>query len=257
MGPKKKLIYVLIIFFPFFGFSAVYGGNFILTPANYATSGMSYATSGTASLNTAGSFSALGVGNVTWTIFGYNLKSGQQWKDLKITLGTGGTYDLAIYSTNQTLLYSQININSTSFTLSLSKISGLENGAPFYLQIVLTVGQAAISQISITYTGNELVGFPAPYQISSGSITLVFDVEVTSKVSLEIYDNRGRLVKTIMTDVVYAGGANRYQNKSTWNGKDESGRVVNTGVYTAVVRVTPTTSGASPYVSSFRVFVLR
>ena len=56
--------------------------------------------------------------------------------------------------------------------------------------------------------------------------TIVFGLDEASHASLEIYDATGRLVRLLVDDQL---GANRYER--TWDGKDNAGRPVASGVY--------------------------
>ena len=253
---KKTLI--LLFFLISSAFQYVYGGTILLTPANYSASGLYSATSGgTFDSSVATGFSASGA-NVTWTITGYNIRHGQSWAKLTVNAtNTGGTYDLYIYSQSQVVLYSKTALN-TNISVDLTTIKALDNGTPFFVKIVISP-LLIISSITATYAGNQIVCYPSPYQMSYGSLKIVFDVNANSKVTLEVFDNRGRLVKTILTDKTISAVASRFDNVLTWDGKDDIGRIINTGIYTVVVRVNPvdTSNTKDKYISTFRVLVVR
>jgi hypothetical protein len=56
--------------------------------------------------------------------------------------------------------------------------------------------------------------------------TVVFEIKESSPVSLRIYDARGSLVRTLHNEVLSVG-----LHHTEWNGRDNSGRAVATGVY--------------------------
>jgi hypothetical protein len=250
---KTGVLLFLGAFIP--GFN-IHAGVVLLTPANYNSSGLYSSTSGTGAFNPAG-FSASG-GSVTWTISGYNIRNGQSWSKFDISATTaGGTYDVYIYSQSQVVLYSKTALNSGT-SVDLTKITALDKGAPFFVKIVLNIN-LTISSISATYAGNQMTCYPSPYSISTGKMKIVFDVNTSSTATLEIYDNRGRLVKTILKDKAVLALTSRFDNILTWDGKDDNERTINTGIYTAVVRVTPvdTSKTSEKYISTFRVLVIR
>jgi flagellar hook assembly protein FlgD len=69
--------------------------------------------------------------------------------------------------------------------------------------------------------------YPNPFNPST---TIAFDVPAVSgsnqKVSLTVYDIRGRRVKTLVDAEMEPG-----QHKVTWNGKNERGEAVSSGIY--------------------------
>lgn len=74
----------------------------------------------------------------------------------------------------------------------------------------------------------ELVVRPNPFHPAT---TLEYSVPSAGAVTLRIYDTRGAFVRTIVNDAAPAG---RYQ--ATWNGRDDQGREVGSGVFWAVCR---------------------
>lgn len=72
---------------------------------------------------------------------------------------------------------------------------------------------------SIILTSN----YPNPFNPET---TISYGLPNDSKVELMIYNVKGQLVKTLVNDVVPAGS-----HSVVWNGKDESGRSVASGIY--------------------------
>ncbi len=65
--------------------------------------------------------------------------------------------------------------------------------------------------------------FPNPFNPET---TIRFSLGKTSRVKLSIYNTKGQLVKTLANDILTPG-----QHQKTWNGRDESGQAVASGVY--------------------------
>ena len=102
-------------------------------------------------------------------------------------------------------------------------------GSPLDLEIAVNAagvdGQPA--------TGTALLPIrPNPF---GQSTTVAFDLAAPGTVSLEIYDARGVLVRTLEDGVLPAG-----QYQSVWDGRDTGGRRVAAGVYFARLRTADT-----------------
>jgi hypothetical protein len=259
----------VFIFFVFFGFKGLLAGTFQLTPSsisNYSlTTGLIYYTDeGNIAVDTTGAtcgtigFCGTLVTSSTLYIGTFNIRYGQEWGDLTINIAHNtGSIDIYVKSDTQETLYTSLTVTSSK-TISLSDLSQLVNGAPFSLTLVFN-GNDVVTSITTAYSGNTLVCFPAPYEADKGEMKIVYEVDSASLATLEIYDNRGRHVKTIFASK-YTGTDNmRSQNSTTWDGKDDAGRTVNTGVYTVVIRVVPldTSTGAAKYTAKFKILVVR
>ena len=57
--------------------------------------------------------------------------------------------------------------------------------------------------------------------------TIVFELPSPDAVSLRVFDLTGRLVKELIRGEVYGQG----QHKTVWNGRDDGGRHVASGIY--------------------------
>jgi hypothetical protein len=68
-----------------------------------------------------------------------------------------------------------------------------------------------------------LPGYPNPF---NPTITIPFDLAAKERVSLQIFDTQGRLVRTLCNDVVAEG-----THEAIWDGRDNAGGRVATGVY--------------------------
>jgi hypothetical protein len=68
------------------------------------------------------------------------------------------------------------------------------------------------------------VNYPNPFNPTT---TIHFEVAAAGRATLRIYNVRGQLVKTLVDDAVEAG----IEQRAVWNGTDERGRSVVSGVY--------------------------
>ena len=71
----------------------------------------------------------------------------------------------------------------------------------------------------------DLTSRPNPFNPVT---TVLFKLTEPSRVTLHIYDTRGALVRTLRDEALSAG---EYSTK--WNGRDDAGRAVATGIYFA------------------------
>jgi hypothetical protein len=74
-----------------------------------------------------------------------------------------------------------------------------------------------------------LPNFPNPFLPQMASETVIpFSLRQANRVSLTIYDLRGRLVKRLVDEIQLSQGSH---NEFSWDGTDESGRGVSSGIY--------------------------
>jgi len=77
---------------------------------------------------------------------------------------------------------------------------------------------------TIPTIGTRLQGnYPNPFNPET---TIRFSVKEATPVTIEIYNTKGQLVKTLINEAKEAGN-----HSVVWNGKDNSGRSVSSGVY--------------------------
>tara|TARA_B100001964_G_scaffold150860_1_gene166031 strand:- start:210 stop:1019 length:810 start_codon:yes stop_codon:yes gene_type:complete len=91
----------------------------------------------------------------------------------------------------------------------------------------LSTGSATVLNEGAIVTSLELSqNYPNPFNPST---TISYNVETSGMVSLKIYDIMGRLVKTLIND--YKSSGNQLGYNVVWDGKDNKGQQVSTGVY--------------------------
>jgi flagellar hook assembly protein FlgD len=73
--------------------------------------------------------------------------------------------------------------------------------------------------ITTALTGN----YPNPFNPVTN---IAYSIQEAGNVTLEVYNLRGQLVKTLVNDVRESG-----DHTATWTGKDDSGKSVASGVY--------------------------
>ncbi len=119
-----------------------------------------------------------------------------------------------------TLSFDTNGIVAGQYTSSMLIEDGL--GGETSVPVVLTVTSTGINDNLPLVT--ELTGnYPNPFN----PITNIrFSLKADSKVSLNIYNTRGQKVKTLIADDIQAG-----YHSVVWNGTDESGKNVSSGVY--------------------------
>jgi hypothetical protein len=106
-------------------------------------------------------------------------------------------------------------------------IYSIPAGSPFpYLGDVINIIETDIT--------NSFYNYPNPFKAGSGATTIQYYLGSDSKVSLKIFDLISRKVKVIVDSEQQKGGTIfRY----TWDGKNDSGKVVLNGVYYCVLKL--------------------
>ncbi|MFO7890339.1 MAG: FlgD immunoglobulin-like domain containing protein [bacterium] len=66
--------------------------------------------------------------------------------------------------------------------------------------------------------------FPNPFNLST---TVTVELPYKDTITLRVYDVRGRIVKTLISDKTMSAGT----YTATWNGRNESGQIMSSGVY--------------------------
>ncbi|GAB1468541.1 hypothetical protein MASR2M64_12730 [Candidatus Cloacimonadota bacterium] len=101
-----------------------------------------------------------------------------------------------------------------------------DNAFVFYVDdfAVYSDGGVPNTDLTVPVVATALLGnYPNPFNPET---TISFSMKETAFVSLEIYNVKGQLVKTMLNGVQGAGN-----HKVTWNGMDNNGRAVSSGVY--------------------------
>jgi hypothetical protein len=65
--------------------------------------------------------------------------------------------------------------------------------------------------------------YPNPFRLTT---TIEFELNIDSWVQMTIYDIRGQIVRNLKDELMTAG-----QNAIVWNGKDDMGNTVKSGIY--------------------------
>jgi hypothetical protein len=155
--------------------------------------------------------------------------------NINISLAINGTADLDwyLYNSSQTQVtrgYTTANPEVGNYTATAGRyylrVDGYNGATASY---VLTVS-GGLAQIASAAEKGELPSvaalhgnFPNPFNPSTD---IRFDLPAKSPVSLRIFDQRGHLVATLVDEVRDAGS-----QTVTWNGLDQQGRRVHSGVY--------------------------
>jgi hypothetical protein len=82
--------------------------------------------------------------------------------------------------------------------------------------------------------------YPNPARIRGRFLTIAFEVNVSSDVTLEIYTIDGHKVKTIMNDIRVAPTDEKLV---VWAYRNNGGEKVDPGVYVAVLRISDSANG--------------
>jgi len=95
--------------------------------------------------------------------------------------------------------------------------------------IYFTVESVEANNDELQFVSYQLSNFPNPFNPST---TINFSIKKDSNVEITIYNIRGQKIKTL-THNVYTKGS----HSIIWNGEDESGNSVNSGIYYSKLKV--------------------
>ncbi len=110
--------------------------------------------------------------------------------------------------------------------------TGTNNGYPYLTQQLTSIddkildNEENINQITDKVTMNN---YPNPFNPQT---TISFTIQKTEKINLTIYNIKGQKVKTLVNEEKEAGN-----HSIIWNGKDEAGKTVSSGVYLSRIQV--------------------
>ena len=252
---KTRILISLLLIFPFTG-TQLLAGHFKISGSTLGASGLYFYTSGTGTLNYDSTGIWATVSALQLQIGGFTIKKNQTWRVLKITTANAGSYDIEIRTKSGKVIYTKSSLTA-SHSVDLTSLSQLSEGANFQLYISLNADGLVVTQIKANYTGNSVICYPAPYKAGSGDLTIAYDLPADGKVTIKVYDNGGKLVKTILNESFQAAKSTRFSNASTWNGTSNTGRLVSTGVYTVVVSVRFLSGKQNDYSEYFRLVIMR
>ncbi len=91
---------------------------------------------------------------------------------------------------------------------------------------LITVSSVEENKIPQTYKLYQ--NFPNPFNPSTN---ISFQIGTIQNVSLKIYDNQGRLVRTLLENTLHAG-----KHEISWDGRNDSGLSVSAGTYYYVLK---------------------
>jgi hypothetical protein len=145
------------------------------------------------------------------------LPQGFQWINGEYTEApiawTEYVFDLSAYD-NQTVRVALRCVSNDAFVFYVDDFSLHSNGG-----IIVDNDDPTIPTIGTRLQGN----YPNPFNPET---TIRFSVKEATPVTIEIYNTKGQLVKTLINEAKEAGN-----HSVVWNGKDNSGRSVSSGVY--------------------------
>ena len=138
---------------------------------------------------------------------------------------------------DRTLHYKIIAVDHTG------KTSGWSNEVQIYAKIPKTAADESDVPVNEYFLGEN---YPNPFNPAT---TLAFDLPAPSDVRLAVYDLQGRLVKTVAAGRYEAG-----RHSAVWDGSDDAGNPVSSGVYFYRLTVQ---NGAVPFVQTRKMLLVR
>jgi outer membrane protein assembly factor BamB len=112
-----------------------------------------------------------------------------------------------------------------AFTQSIDCGGGDLAASDGWDSFVVRYGAVATGVAATTPSSLELRAFPNPFNPQT---TIAFTLDRDTRIRLTVHDVRGRVVRTLAAGVMTAG-----EHALSWNGRDDAGRAVASGVYFA------------------------
>ncbi|PKN79592.1 MAG: hypothetical protein CVU48_04890 [Candidatus Cloacimonetes bacterium HGW-Cloacimonetes-1] len=172
-----------------------------------------------------------GGGNITFYARSFTADYGLE--RFKVGVSSGGTAP-ANFNIISGANYVEAPVEWTMFTYSLAAYAGqqirigiqcLSNDAfIFMVDDVVVMGSTANEDINIPAVTTALNNnYPNPFNPET---TISYSVKEASPVTIEIYNVKGQVVRTLVSETKASGN-----HTTVWNGKDNNGRNVTSGVY--------------------------
>ncbi len=268
MGFAKRLLFIVFITGP----TSLFAGTYFLNPTSYENSTTGLTVSETLTVTntpnvdgSAQNFMYLpAIGSATdVTISGYTLKKGFTWS--QVELQVAGTFTLTIRDSAGNTILGPVGVASgsdtvsTTVTYNLSQTEAAKQGRNLFVTLQFSNNTAKLLKLNVSYEGSGVYVFPSPYTTSEGNASIAYDLVNDASVTLQIYDSRGRLVKTIYKNQVVSARDSVKQTDS-WNGRNDRGNKVASGIYVVFIKVkylNSTNGFSGDYQDTFRFVVLR
>jgi len=176
--------------------------------------------------------------NIGGSALNYSISETVNWLNLTPNSGTlvaGAAHNIEI-------TFDSAGLTSGEYTTDISITDDREETI---IPVTLTVTSTQADGISVMNT--ELIGnYPNPFNPET---TIKYSLENNSVVSIEIYNTKGQLVRTLVNNVQAPGF-----HSTVWNGKDTLGNNVSSGVYFTNLKVK---NGNSRYTSVKKIVLLK
>jgi hypothetical protein len=142
-------------------------------------------------------------------------------------IGTGITYPLCIGASDTRRTYQAYEDLDVSIVIDQEGIVRYRGGGVAVSSIKAVVDNlitASSIEENLNFQTYELdQNYPNPFNPSTN---ISFQIATIQNVSLKIYDNQGRLVRTLLKNTLQAG-----KHEISWDGRNISGQTVSAGMY--------------------------
>jgi uncharacterized protein (DUF608 family) len=165
-----------------------------------------------------------------WGLYSQQKNGDKVTCNIRVDYGTL-TVDKLIFEIDKSVDTSRITLNASfpvkSFNIENGEVSiELESTQTITEggSIQIELGNVVISNNELEIGENSVTVYPNPF---SNDVCIELSMTENDKISVEIYKNSGKKIATLANSETMTQGKHRI----IWNGKDNSGRVISTGMY--------------------------
>jgi hypothetical protein len=142
------------------------------------------------------------------------------------------SYPLCFSASGTQALYQAYDAKDVSLVIDQQGIVRYRGGGVNILQITAMIDNLLLTNsIEENHSPGKFAlfqNYPNPFNPTT---IISFNIDTQTKVSLKVYDNQGRFIRTLIENTMHTG-----KHEVSWDGRNAHGRPVSAGVYFYVIK---------------------